>query len=114
MTRAAMVQYRTRADAADRNQELIERVLAEFHREQPGGVRYLALRLEDGVSFVHIAAFDGAADPFTGSPAFAEFQRTAGERLVVAPTTLRAGLIGAYDGFAADLPIARRNSDHQR
>jgi hypothetical protein len=63
MAKAVVVRYQTRADAADRTQHLIEQVFAELNAEDPGGIRYAAFRLADGVSFVHIALTDGHSNP---------------------------------------------------
>jgi hypothetical protein len=45
MAKAVVVRDQTRPDAGDRNQHLIEQVFAELNAEDPGGIRYAALRL---------------------------------------------------------------------
>jgi hypothetical protein len=96
MTSTIVVQYQTRADAADENQRLVEEVFAELARADPGGLRYATFRLADGVSFVHIACRDGEANPLTNTAAFAEFQKGIGGRCVVAPQAVDATLVGSY------------------
>jgi len=59
MAKAVVERYQTRAYAAEGNQRLIEQVFAELNPGDPCGVRYAAFRLADGVSFVHVALFDG-------------------------------------------------------
>ncbi|MET9486549.1 antibiotic biosynthesis monooxygenase [Nocardia sp. NPDC006630] len=96
MTAAIVVQYRTRADSAAHNQRLAERVVEELNARDPGGLRYQVFRLEDGVGFVHIAVFDGTADPFGDSCAFAAFHAEFPARLVGPATVLRAAVVGTY------------------
>jgi hypothetical protein len=98
MTRAAVVQYRTRADCADHNQWLAEQMCHELNALDPGGVHLQIFRLEDGVGFVHVVVFDGTVDPFTNSPAFAAFHDGFNDRLVGTTTATRAVLIGSYHG----------------
>lgn len=59
MTRAAVVQYRTRADCADHNQWVAEQMCHELNALDPDGVHFQVFRLQDGVGFVHVAVFDG-------------------------------------------------------
>jgi hypothetical protein len=96
MAKAVVVRYQTRADAADRTQHLIEQVFAELNAEDPGGIRYAAFRLADGVSFVHIALTDGHSNPLSSSKAFAAFQNGASERQVAPPVVSEAALVGSY------------------
>ncbi|MFI6298362.1 hypothetical protein ACIBEJ_42700 [Nonomuraea sp. NPDC050790] len=96
MSRIVMVRYQTRPEAADLNQQLVEKVFAELNADDPGGLRYLTLRLEDGVSFVHVAITENEDSPLSGSPAFAEFQRGIGDRVVAPPTVSSATLVGSY------------------
>ena len=96
MTKATVVRYQTRADAAERNQRLIEQVFAELNAGDPGGVRYAAFRLADGVSFLHVALVDGDDNPLSSSKAFAAFQEGAAERQAAPPELSEATLVGSY------------------
>jgi hypothetical protein len=96
MPKAVVVQYETRPDAAERNQQLIE--CEELRDRQPGGLRYMAFRLEDGVGFVHVAIFDGDGDPLAESAAFRRFQEGKAERLVGPPDVKSMTIIGSYGG----------------
>jgi hypothetical protein len=53
---------------------------------------------DDGLGFVHVAAFDGTADPFADCLAYREFHRELGHRLAAKPTVTRAVLLGSYHG----------------
>jgi hypothetical protein len=96
MTKAVVVRYQTRAEAAESNQRLIEQVFAELNAEDPGGVRYAAFRLADGAGFVHVALFEGDGNPLASSKAFAAFQDGAAERQAGPPVVSEATLIGSY------------------
>jgi hypothetical protein len=95
---AIVVQYRTRPDAAERNQQLIERVFVELRRLHPRGLRYMAFRVEDGVGVVHVAIFDGDDDPLAESAAFRRFQEGTAERLVGPPDIKSMTMVGSYRG----------------
>jgi hypothetical protein len=96
--RAAVVQYDTTSEGAQRNRELIEDVLIEMAARDPGGVQYQVLLLDDGVGFMHVVAFDGTADPFADCAAYREFHRELAQRLATKPVVTRAVLIGSYHG----------------
>lgn len=96
MSGAVVVRYRTHPDAADENQRLVEDVYAELNAEDPGGLRYLTVRLADGVSFIHVAIVDGTENPLTASPAFAAFQERIAQRCQDGPTPSPATVVGSY------------------
>lgn len=98
MRKAAVVQYFTTDDAAQRNRELIEAVLGELAARDPGGVDYQVLMFDDGVSFMHVVAFDGTTDPFEGCGAYREFHRELAKRLATPPVVMYAAVIGSYHG----------------
>ena len=99
MSHATVVQYRTRPDAAERNQQLIEAVFEELRDLQPAGLRYAAFRLEDGVGFLHVAISDINEDPFAQSRAFRRFQEGSAERLVGTPDVKVMTVVGSYGGY---------------
>ena len=82
-----MVRYKVKPERAAENEQLVGAVYAELHETKPTGLRYATFRLEDGVSFVHLAshdsedgqsplseleAFQRKALPRAGTPLFAE------------------------------------------
>lgn len=89
---SVVIRYRTKPEAADENQRLIEKVFAELATEAPAGLTYSSFRLTDGVTFVHVVDGEGLPD----LPAFQEFQRTITARLAIGPDREEATLIGAY------------------
>jgi len=90
----AVIRYRTRPEAAEENQRLVENVFAELAAAAPPGLRYSTFRLADGVTFVHV--LDGAGLPELA--AFQEFQRAIGDRLDGDLTREDATVIGSYTG----------------
>jgi hypothetical protein len=60
VTRRVIVRYRVKPDQAERNEELVRAVYEDLHRANPAGLRYATFRLEDGVTFVHVAEGDGS------------------------------------------------------
>ena len=63
MTVVKVIRYTTKPEHADENERLIREVFDELQREGPTGLRYAAVRLEDGVTFLHVAELDGAGQP---------------------------------------------------
>ncbi|MFI9381528.1 antibiotic biosynthesis monooxygenase [Kutzneria sp. NPDC052558] len=99
MSRTVMVRYRTRPEAAEENQRLVEAVFRELNADDPGGLRYATFRLDDGVTFVHVARFEGEDNPLQRSAAFKEFQQDVGARMESGPERSDdVTLVGEY-GF---------------
>jgi hypothetical protein len=95
MIDAIVVRYRTKPAAADENERLIAAVFAALAASRPADLRYTAYRLEDGVSFVHVASGAGRA-ALGDLPAFQEFQRDIGARVEVGPDAVPASVVGTY------------------
>ena len=98
MTSAKVIRYSTTPEAAEQNAALVRDVYAELAAEAPEGLRYVTFRLDDGVSFVHVALLDGDEHPLTRSAAFAAFQADIGARLAAPPVATDATIVGSY-GF---------------
>ena len=63
----SIIRYRTKPDQADANAELVRAVYAELNRTRPDGFRYTTLRLDDQVTFVHIAKSERDPSPSSRS-----------------------------------------------
>ncbi len=72
-----VVRYTTRPERADENQALVEKVFGELAERRPDGLRYATFRLEDGVTFVHVASVDteDGSNPLAATAAFGAFQQ---------------------------------------
>jgi hypothetical protein len=96
MPATKVIRYRTKPEHADENERLIRAVFAELAEESPDGLHYTALRLDDGVSFVHVAVVDGDVNPLNTSPAFAAFQAGIAERCAEGPVPADATTLGSF------------------
>jgi hypothetical protein len=97
MSHATVVRYTTRPESADENEKLIKAVFAQLADQQPDGLRYLAIRLDDGASFMHIAVLDDdGPNPLTALPAFGEFVSAINERCTSGPAPAHGTVVGAY------------------
>jgi tRNA (Thr-GGU) A37 N-methylase len=97
-----VVRYRVKPERAEENQLLIERVFAELAERRPAGLAYASFRLEDGVSFVHVASVDAGdgGNPLREISAFADFTLDLAERCDEPPVAQDARLVGSYGLFA--------------
>jgi acyl dehydratase len=96
-----VIRYQTRPEHAAENERLIRDVFAELAAEQPEGLRYASFRLDDGVSFVHVAVLDGDQNPLSASAAFATFQSGITDRCADGPHPSDATMIGSYGSVAS-------------
>jgi hypothetical protein len=99
MSVTRVIRYRTKPESADENERLIRDVFAELATKDPGGLRYSAFRLDDGVSFLHVAVHADGENPLTASAAFAEFQADIKSRIAEGPIPAEATIIGSYQGL---------------
>ena len=95
-TRSVMVRYRVKPEHAAHNEHLVRAVYAELHERRPPGLRYATFRLEDGVSFVHVAHLDGEDNPLLELPAFRDFQQGIAGRCDDAPATTELHEVGSF------------------
>ncbi|MDT4893905.1 MAG: hypothetical protein QOE97_2940 [Pseudonocardiales bacterium] len=96
MSRISVVRYTTTPQSSDENERLVAGVYAALAAAQPDGFRYATLRLPDEHGFVHLAAHTAEVNPLSELPAFLEFQRELGARVIEAPVARPAVLIGNY------------------
>ncbi len=96
MSVAKVVRYTTKPEHAEENESLIRKVFAELAETEPDGIRYAAFRLDDGVSFVHVAVIEGEQNPLASSAAFGQFQSGIGERVAQGPLAADATVVGSY------------------
>jgi hypothetical protein len=96
--RQVMVRYRVKPDRVEENEELIRAVYDELHRTEPAGLRYATFKLDDGVSFVHLAAdeSESKASPLSKVKAFQEFQTDIEGRTEEGPIVTRLEQVGSY------------------
>lgn len=97
-----VVRYRPKPERADENQRLVEAVFAELAETDPGGIRYVTFRLEDG-TFVHIADVGADDNPLGATSAFKRFQAGLADRCEPdeGPNAQDATIVGSYRFEAA-------------
>jgi hypothetical protein len=92
-----MVRYTVKPGRAAENEELVRAVYAELHESRPTGLRYATFRLDDGVTFVHLAETDEPGPgPLGQVRAFRRFVESIGERCEEAPVVQEISEIGSY------------------
>ena len=97
----SLIRYKTKPESADENQRLVEKVYQELNSKDPGGVHYATVRLEDGVTFMHLFTTDtdDGANTLGGITAFAEFLRDLPQRCVEQPVAQAVTIVGSYRMF---------------
>jgi hypothetical protein len=92
-----LVRYKTKPDEAEENARLIGKVFQELQAKSPDGVRYLALKLDDGtfLHFVMVETADGTS-PIPGLQAFRAFQSGIKERCIEPPRSGDVTVVGNY------------------
>ena len=96
MSSHVVVRYRTRPDAGDENARLVEAVFASLAEVAPPDFAYTTFRLDDGVTFVHVARHGEGGSPLATLPAFVEFQRELLDRCIEPPAPIVATVVGSY------------------
>jgi hypothetical protein len=71
-----LVSYKVKSGRAEENEGYICKVCEELRQTSPEGIRYALFKLDDGLSFVHIASIETSdgANPLGQSEAFKKFQ----------------------------------------
>ena len=96
MSRTSVIRYRTRPEVADENERLVKAVYSALDEAKPRDFEYATYRLDDGVTFVHVARRPDTENPLDSIPEFAEFQREILDRCVEPPAPSGATVVGSY------------------
>ena len=94
--RRVMVRYKVTPGRAEENAALVRAVYEELAATNPPGLRYATFRLDDGVSFVHVASVEGDDNPLGEVAAFARFQAGVRDRCAVQPVVTELHEVGSY------------------
>lgn len=102
--RHVVVRYRVRPDRLAEHETKLRAVFDALEREPRAGLRYTALRLADGVSFVHLALVSttDASNALTSLPAFRAFVADIAERCDEPPVSTDASAVGHFEGALRD------------
>jgi hypothetical protein len=98
MMKRVMVRYTVKAERASENERYIQAVFAQLERDKPAGLRYASFKLDDGVSFVHLASVETAdgSNPLLALAAFKEFTAQIKDRCEGPPVTVDLHEVGSY------------------
>ncbi|MEM9654365.1 MAG: hypothetical protein AAGA65_19890 [Actinomycetota bacterium] len=91
-----VVRYKVKDGRGDENQALVEAVFAELAERAPDGFRYGTIRLDDGVTFVHVARTESEQNPLNESAAFKAFVEGLPERCAEPPSPTEGSIVGNY------------------
>lgn len=96
-----MVRYKVKADRAAENEALVRDVFESLNRDNPDGIRYVTFKLDDGVSFVHIASIEtgDGSNPLSGLEAFKTFQAEIKDRCEEPPVATPLSEVGSFGVF---------------
>src|SRR5215211_6667798 len=80
--RQVLVRYRVKPERVEENDELVRAVYEELRSTEPAGLRYATFKLEDGVTFVHLAVIERENEdsPLSRVRAFREFKEHLDDR----------------------------------
>ena len=91
-----VARYRVKADRVEENERLVRDVYSELAEAQPDDLSYATLKLDDGVTFVHISLDPADAEPLPGFDAFQRFLADLPDRCEEPPYVRRAEVVGSY------------------
>ena len=99
--KATMVRYRVKADKAAENETYIKAVFDQLNREKPEGLHYASFKMDDGVSFVHLAWYDAGVErtALVDLSTFKEFTAGIQDRCEEPPVTAALHEISSYSVF---------------
>jgi hypothetical protein len=95
---SVVVSYTVKPEAVAEHVRLIEAVFEQLRAEQPDNIEYKVMRLDDGVSFVHVSTADtpDGSNPIPQLAAFREFGKDSADRVATTPAPTAADIIGSY------------------
>jgi hypothetical protein len=93
--RRVLVRYRVKPELVEENERLVREVYVELARTEPDGLRYATFKLDDGVTFVHLAV-QGDDNPLPRTEAFQRFVENIRERCDEPPVTAVLEELGSY------------------
>jgi len=93
-----IVRYKVKPGKAEENEQLIKGVYQQLHLEGMEGLSYATYKLEDGLTFLHIANYSGEGNaPLTGIDAFKKFSAGIKDRCDELPVVDHVTEIGSFN-----------------
>ena len=97
----AMIRYRVKPGSLAEHLRLLDAVHEELAATAPAGLRWVTYRLEDGVRFVDVAAFD-APGRFSRLQAWKAYRSTLDARCDEPPVFTELHRVASYDPLAGE------------
>src|SRR3954447_23796315 len=94
--RRVMVRYRVKPGKAEENERFVRDVYEELAQLQPDGFHYGTFKLDDGVTFVHLATHEADGNPLGQVAAFARFQENLRDRCDEPPVVSELEEVGSF------------------
>ena len=93
-----MVRYNVKPERVEENEELVRAVYEELRRTEPAGLRYATFKLDDGVTFVHLAVIESENEdsPLSRVRAFREFKEHLDDRTDEGRLRTELDRVGSY------------------
>ena len=91
-----MVRYRVKPADVAANEQLVRDVFTELADTQPEGFHYGTFKLDDGVTFVHLATHAEGPNPLAEVAAFQRFQQGIRDRCDEPPVVTDLHEVGSY------------------
>jgi hypothetical protein len=91
-----LVRYKVKAGRGAENEAFVRGVFEQLAQRAPKDIRYSSLRLEDGVTFVHVLESEVGSMPLSDLPAFKAFTADVRERCDEPPIATEFTRVGAY------------------
>jgi hypothetical protein len=94
-----IVRYTVKPEHAAENERLVRAVCAELHDSAREDLRYAVCRLDDGVSFVHVAVMAEGTNPLAEVEAFQRFKAGLPQRCLAPPVRNEGRIVGSHPAF---------------
>lgn len=97
-----MVSYKLKPDCVAENERLAKAVFEALRKANPPGLHYATFKQGDGLSFVHIVAYDegDGNGKLTGLPEFKAFAEGVKQRCETPPVRVDLMEIGSHGFFS--------------
>jgi hypothetical protein len=91
-----IVRYKLKPGRVEENEQLVKEVYKQLSLEEPEGFSYATYKLEDGLTFIHVALHEPGSNPLPGLTAFKNFQADIKDRCDELPVVNHVTEIGSY------------------
>lgn len=95
------IQYKIKSEQVSNAEVLIKKVFDDLRSESPGNVNYIAQKLADGQTFIHIyTADENVKNPVVGLQSFKELQEFIKVNHAEKPVSIELSDIDSYNSLS--------------